>query len=215
MAFAIPVRTALLPTNFVAPPHILAELRPIPSHPIIEYSGEEQVRFRNIPCIPIDGSAVAPWTWTLANPMTNWTITFQSNETIYGTKYWIDYEPDGLLEYLRNHSNNYDLIYRRDGINIFTLQVTQFSEAGQWKVRINTVWHTTPALFAVRQATIELDLVLLDMQSIFNNHNQCTVCLDDAFLVRWPACNHSFCTDCISIWRRHTNTCPLCRAHVS
>ena len=197
MAFAIPVRTALLPTNFSAPPDIQAELRPIRSYPIIEYSGEEQVRFRNIPCIPVDGSAVAPWAWILANPMPNWSITFQSNKTIYGTKYWVNYEPDGLLEYLRNRSNNYDLIYRRDGINVFTLKVIQFFETEQWKVRITTVWHTTPGLFA------------------FNNHNQCAVCLDDAFLVRWPACTHAFCQDCTNAWRMVSYTCPLCRARVS
>jgi hypothetical protein len=160
-----------------------------------------------IPCISTNGSSTP---WMLANPAPNWSITFQSNEIIYGTAYWINYRPVGLLEYLRERSDNYELIYQRDGIDMFTLQVIQFSESGQWKVRITTVWHT-PIL------TTETDLILQDMSSIFNPHAQCTVCLDDAFQVRWPVCTHTFCADCIRQWRtiNHNHTCPLCRARTT
>ena len=205
MDFKIQVPTALLPYNFTAPPNILSELGRLPKCPIHEYSASALSHCIKIPCISTDGS-IAPW--ILANPTPNWSITFQSNEIIYGTAYWVNYRPGGLLEYLREHSDNYELIYRRDGINIFTLQVSQFSESGQWQVRITPVWHIPIRI------TTEADLILQDMSSIFNDHNQCAVCLDDAFLVKWPACTHTFCTDCIGRWRiiNHLYTCPLCRS---
>ena len=207
MAFTISVDTAVLPANFTAPPNILSELRPDSSSPVWEYSDRELSLFLNrIPCSPIDGSTDAPW--VLTNPSPNWSIMFHSNDIIYGTEYWVNYEPNCLLKYLRERADNYDLIYQRDGINIFTLQVSQIYESGAWKVRITDVWHTP-----IRIST-ESELILQDMQSIFTDHNQCAVCLDDAFLVRWPTCTHVFCSGCISTWRQinNTNTCPLCRA---
>lgn len=204
IGFTIPVCTALLPYNFTAPPDIISELRPDFSNPIIEYSEKElSLNLKSIPCIPVDRIGNP---WILANPIPNWSIIFHSNNIISGTDYWINYKPDGLLEYLRARADNYDLIYKRDGINIFTLQVSQFYELGTWKVRITLVWH-----ILIRTIT-ESELILQDMLSIFNNHNECSVCLDDAFLIKWPACSHAFCQDCTSAWRRNNDTCPLCRA---
>jgi hypothetical protein len=202
MAFRIQVHTALLPVGFAASDNILSELGCVPEHQIPEYSVSALSHFIKIPCISTDGR-ITPW--MLANPAPNWSITFQSNKIIYGTAYWVNYKPDGLLEYLRERSDNYELIYQRDGVDMFTLQVIQFSESGQWQVRITPVWPT------------ETDLILQDMSSIFNPHAQCTVCLDDAFQVRWPVCTHTFCTDCIRQWRtiNHNHTCPLCRARTT
>ena len=117
MAFAnhftmqIPTNTALLPIDFHAPPEIREELRCIPDSLVQEYSDrDETFRLRKIRCVPFNSRA-APW--MQANPTPNWDITFQSKQIIYGTQYWIDYEPDGLLEYLQERAREYHLIYKR------------------------------------------------------------------------------------------------------
>jgi hypothetical protein len=119
-----------------------------------------------------------------------------------------------LLEYLRVRTNEYDLIYKRDDILIFTLHVNQFHELDTWYVRINTIWNSTEELAA--RATINAaEQILKDMPTIFNQRNECAVCLDEAFLVKWPTCSHSFCQDCTNSWRREKDTCPLCRTHIN
>jgi hypothetical protein len=195
--FRIPNYTALLPKNFDASPEILLKLRVQPDISVKEYSSKVYSLFlRNTECID-PNTRIAPW--MQANPIEKWSITFQSNEPIYGTEYWIDYEPEGLLEYLRKRTTQYDLIYKCDDIPIFTLHANQFHELGKWYVRINTIWH------------IE-DQNLDNFPNIFYPHGQCAVCLEDAFLVRWRTCKHAFCQDCTTSWRRETNTCPLCRS---
>jgi len=212
-AMRIPTNTALLPIDFQAPPEIREELRCIPNMQVQEYSERDRsLRFQKTQCVPVNGSVAA---WMQANPTPNWSITFQSNQIIYGTKYWVDYEPDGLLEYLRVQTNEYNLIYKRDDIPIFTLQVKQFHESGTWYVRIDTIWHSTYELPFARTLINAAEEILKDMINIFNQRNQCAVCLDEAFLVKWPTCSHSFCQDCTSSWCREKNTCPLCRASSS
>ena len=207
--FTIPVNTALLPIDFEAPPTIITELCPDKTRRFAEYSKIEYfVYLRKVPCIR--NTLLEPW--ILANPTSNWSVVFSADEIIYGTKYWVNYEPDGLLEYLRQRTSNYNLIYYRDGAPIFTLQVSQIEELGVWNVRITTVWHNTTIL----EPTKELERTLQDMPLIFNYHEQCAVCLDNAFLVQWPTCTHSFCSDCTLSWRNGrvalSTPCPLCRA---
>jgi Zinc finger, C3HC4 type (RING finger) len=199
MAFTmqIPTHTAILPIGFTALPGICEELRIIPNSRLEEYSNKEWELFcRQTRCVLVNGSVAA---WMRANPMPNWSITFQSNEAIYGTEYWVDYEPDGLLEYLRLRTNEYDLIYKRDNIPIFTLHVNHFQESGTWYVRIDTIWHSIeepPVATPATSALIGL----------------CAVCLEDEVsLVKWRTCSHAFCRDCTSRWRRTQDTCPLCR----
>jgi hypothetical protein len=208
----IPINTALLPIDFTASQGTLAELRCIPDQQVQEYSERDQsLRLRMSQCVPVNGS-LAPW--MKANPTPNWSIIFRSNEAIYGTKYWIDYEPDCLLEYLRERSYEYDLLYKRNNILIFTLHVNKFHELGTWYVRIDTIWHSTEELAA--RATINAaEFILQDMPTIFNQRNECAVCLNEVFLVKWPTCIHAFCQDCTSSWRRERDTCPLCRAHTN
>ena len=209
---SIPTNTALLPIDFTASQDILAELRCIPDRQVQEYSERDRsLRLRMSQCVPVNGS-LAPW--MKANPTPNWSITFQSNEVIYGTEYWVNYEPSGLLEYLRERSDEYDLLYKRNDILIFTLRVNKFYESRTWYIRINTIWHSTEEL-AARATIIAAEQILKDMPTIFNLHNKCAVCLDKAFLVKWPACTHAFCQDCTNAWCRERNTCPLCRASFS
>lgn len=187
--FAIPVRTALLPFDFETSPTIITELCPDKKRRFTEYSKREYcLHLRKVPCIR--NILIEPW--ILSNPTPNWSVVFSADEIIYDTKYWVNYEPDGLLEYLWQRTSNYNLIYYRDGVPIFTLQVSQIEELGVWNVRITTVWHNT----TIFEPTTELERTLQDMPLIFNFHEQCAVYLDDAFLVRWPTCTHSFFSDC-------------------
>jgi hypothetical protein len=207
---SIPINTALLPINFTASQDILSELRCIPDQNVLEYSAM-MCMIKITPCVSVDGSVAA---WMQANPTHKWSITFTSKRTIYGTAYWVNYKPSGLLEYLRERSDEYDLLYKRNDIPIFTLRVNKFYESRRWYIRINTIWHFREELPA-RATIIAAEQILQDMHTIFNLHNKCAVCLDKAFLVKWPACTHAFCQDCTNAWCRERNTCPLCRASSS
>lgn len=210
------VPTVLLPSNFQAPPSILTELRVSRDRQVPEFSEREySLRLRRTECIAIDGN---PHPWVKANPdPAIWSVFFHSPVEIYGTDYWRNYEPEGLLEYLRIQTNSYSLRYHRNRIPIFTCQVEQYNEDSNWFVRINTVWHNDIA--ASQQArslilTNATDLFLQDISRILTPSAQCAVCLDDAFLENWQTCTHSFCHECMTTWRRarHQITCPLCRA---
>lgn len=210
MAFTIPVQTALLPVGFMVPPEIKYELTIMPIG-VEEFSEREySLYLRKTPCRSVNGGGIP---WMLCKKTPNWSIVFSSDEKVYGTEYWVNYKPDGLLEYLRQCSSNYNLIYRRNGTEIFRLQVSQFSELGQWQVRITTIWHNSLALLAINLAISDFDVILHYMSAIFTNHSECAICLDDAYLEKWPSCTHSFCRACIDDWRRRQkNTCPLCRS---
>lgn len=205
MAFTIiGVSTALLPKSFIntAPASILSELRPNIVEQFQEHSERERsLHLRRIPCITVDTHDSFPW--ILAEPLGNWQVIFASETVVYGTKYWVDYEPQGLLEYLRVRAPKYNLIYQREQVPIFTIQVSQFQESGTWYVRMTTKW-----------CSVEIDRYAnqIDISTIFTNHNECAVCLDTALLAQWPGCTHSFCHDCISQWMATNATCPLCRA---
>jgi hypothetical protein len=196
----IKVPTALLPTNFIAPPNFLNELQCHPDIQIQEYSDRDHsYNLRNTLCIPDDGSQ-SPW--MMANPTQNWSIIFHSDNPILGTNYWINYKPHKLLEYLRIQTDKYTLTYYRNDIRIFTFQVAHYIDIDKIYVKIDTIWHIS----------FEADF-LKYIPMIFSIHNLCIVCLDDAFLVKWPACTHYFCNECINKWRDSGYiTCPLCRA---
>lgn len=184
-----------------SPANILSELRPNIAEQFQEHSEREwSLYLRRTPCITVDTNDDYPW--ILAEPLDNWQVIFTSDTTVYGTKYWVDYEPQGLLEYLRVRTPNYNLIYYREQVPIFTIGVSQFQESGTWYVRITTIWHGAIDRYANQ----------IDISTIFTNHDECAVCLDTALLARWPGCTHSFCHDCISRWMATNATCPLCRA---
>jgi hypothetical protein len=176
-----PVATALLPVYFTArDPRILQELRPQPDNLVPEYSARVfGIRHQKRAC-PTSTGSLNPW--MTANPLPNWSITFHSDIPVYGTEYFRDFKQEGLLEYLRLQSYNYDLTYSRDGIPIFKLKVEEYhvSEKG-WHLRIDTIWLNEP-----------------DIYPIFSVREKCAVCLEDAFMERWNYCNHSFCNGCIN-----------------
>lgn len=206
LAFIIGVPTAIFPIGFSASPAVERELSFNPDMKIHETTYQ---RCRKPICIPTNRDAEEDASWFVAFPTPNWTIEFHSNEIIYGTEYWVNYEPQGLLEYLRERSEHYELHYKRDDILVFTLQVNKFYESGQWYVRITTVYHN------INLNLQDSHLILQDLPYIFNTHEQCSVCWDNAFLVEWGTCTHSFCDDCVERWRQQGNhTCPLCRALV-
>lgn len=202
--FTLPINTVILPKGFNASEDILQELRPSTWQFISEYSEKELLNFRKTPCCDENGDKTP---WVMANPTSNWKGLFQSETPIYGTSYWINYKPHGLLQYLRQHADEYDLIYLQDEVPIFKFHVRQYKEAEAWRVSIDTIW-------LKRELALQAGQPIVTIQSIFAIHEQCAVCLEDAFLECWGACNHTFCSECITIWRMQGyNTCPLCRAY--
>ena len=180
--FTIQVQTALLPGDIDMPLDILSEFLP-------NYTVEtcDTYNFVNIneyyrtglalnKCKYINNENLCPW--ILGNLNGNWSITFHTREPV-----WVAPVTTDLLEYLREQSTNYDLIYQRDNINIFRLHVSKFiDDSGWWRIRISDEWY-----------------------------NECAICVSNAFLIRWSTCTHSFCRDCIDRWHEHSNTRPLCR----
>ena len=52
-----------------------------------------------------------------------------------------------------------------------------------------------------------------------NEKKQCMICLTDTdgydFSVFKLKCGHSFHIKCIDSWKRHSNTCPICRKNIT
>ena len=206
-----PVMTAIVPSNFDAPDTLLSELGCYPDRKVHEFSMHIWDReSRRIQCFTEDGNNTP---WMLANPKENWSVVFHSNEPIWGTGYWINYKPEGLLDYLRAHADNYELIYLNNGEPMFKFSAIQYicPLTNKWFVNITTIW-INEALAKASQELLDAKLILTFVPFVFMNHDHCSICMESAYLERWQTCNHSFCSECTKEWRQNSYTCPMCRA---
>ena len=70
-----------------------------------------------------------------------WSITLVNNgATMYHLAFYEEYRREKLMDTFRNSADNYTMIYNRNGMQMFKVQVYKFKEDGYQFVRLQFVW---------------------------------------------------------------------------
>lgn len=70
-----------------------------------------------------------------------WSITLVNNgATMYHLAFYEKYRREELMDTFRNSADNYTMIYNRNGMQMFKVQVYKFKEDGYQFVRLQFVW---------------------------------------------------------------------------
>ena len=53
-----------------------------------------------------------------------------------------------------------------------------------------------------------------EMSQNSDKEDRCAICMDSKQkekIAKINSCDHTYCTDCIKSWSKHSNTCPICK----
>lgn len=70
------------------------------------------------------------------------------------------------------------------------------------------------AIFVCVFTNFILSLSFMEIQTSSFIHGECPICFEKGNLQQLSQCKHNFHTNCIRMWLRKQNSCPLCRTIV-